>query len=121
VNIVSERELRALIQDGIPADQFVEAAEYLLARDPLIGDPTDDLLVRAMPMAPIGEAQIVLGLCIQQFDGVAAFNLECLKARSLCLTSARQNARCRVRTCITPLNIKGLRRGTHKKSGRTLA
>ena len=27
-----ERELRALIQDAIPADQFVEAAEYLLAR-----------------------------------------------------------------------------------------
>jgi hypothetical protein len=55
-----ERELRALIQDAIPADQFVEAAEYLLARDPLIGTPTDDLLVWAMPMAPIGETQIVL-------------------------------------------------------------
>lgn len=55
-----ERELRALIQDAIPADQFVEAAEYLLARDPLIGTPTDDLLVWAMPMAPIGEAEIVL-------------------------------------------------------------
>jgi hypothetical protein len=55
-----ERELRALIQEAIPADQFVEAAEYLLARDPLIGTPTDDLLVWAMPMAPIGDAQIAL-------------------------------------------------------------
>ena len=55
-----ERELRALIRDAIPADQFVEAAEYLLARDPLVGTPTDDLLVWALPMAPVGNAQIVL-------------------------------------------------------------
>ena len=55
-----ERELRALIQGAIPADQFVEAAEYLLARDPLVGTPTDDLLVWAMPMAPIKGEQIVL-------------------------------------------------------------
>jgi hypothetical protein len=55
-----ERELSSLIQDAIPADQFVEAAEYLLARDPLVGTPTDDVLVWAMPMAPIGGEQIVL-------------------------------------------------------------
>ena len=55
-----ERELRALIRDAIPADQFVEAAEYLLARDPLVGTPTDDLLVWALPMAPVENAQIVL-------------------------------------------------------------
>jgi hypothetical protein len=55
-----ERELRVLIQDAIPADQFVEAAEYLLARDPLVGTPTDDVLVWAMPMTPIGGEQVVL-------------------------------------------------------------
>jgi hypothetical protein len=55
-----ERELRALIQDVIPADRFVEAAEYLLARDPLIGTPTDDPLVWALPMAPVGNAEVVL-------------------------------------------------------------
>jgi len=55
-----ERELRSLIQDAIPADQFVEAAEFLLARNPLIGTHTQDLVIWAMPMAPIRDAQIVL-------------------------------------------------------------
>src|SRR5436305_429798 len=55
-----ERELRNLIAEAIPADQFVEAAEFLLARDPLIGAQTEDPLVWAMPMAPIGDAQIAL-------------------------------------------------------------
>ena len=55
-----ERELRALIQDAIPADEFVEAAEFLLARNPLIGTHTEDPVVWAMPMAPIRDAQIVL-------------------------------------------------------------
>ena len=32
-----EEELRGLIAEAIPADQFVEAAEFLIARDPLIG------------------------------------------------------------------------------------
>ena len=32
-----ERELRALIHDAIGADKFVEAAEFLLVRDPEIG------------------------------------------------------------------------------------
>ncbi|MGB8341808.1 MAG: hypothetical protein WCE51_09460 [Chthoniobacterales bacterium] len=55
-----ERELSSLIHDAIPAHQFVEAAEYLLARDPLVETPTDDMLVWAMPMAPIGGEQVVL-------------------------------------------------------------
>ena len=41
-----EHELRRLIREAIPADEFVEAAEYLLARDPLIGSPvTEDASV----------------------------------------------------------------------------
>ena len=55
-----ERELRDLIRDVIAADQFVEAAEFLLARDPLIGSQTEDPLVWAMPMAPIEDMQIAL-------------------------------------------------------------
>lgn len=55
-----ERQLRALVRQAIPADQFVEGAEYLLARDPLIGSPTDDPNVWFLPMAPIGEKQVAL-------------------------------------------------------------
>jgi hypothetical protein len=56
-----ERELRALIDEAIPADRFVEAAEFLLARDPLIGSPIDDdQLVYFLPMAPIGGEQVSL-------------------------------------------------------------
>ena len=55
-----ERELRELIRDVMAADQFVEAAEFLLARDPLIGSETQDPLVWAMPMALIEEAQVAL-------------------------------------------------------------
>ena len=32
-----ERELRALVRDAIEADRFVEAAEFLLVRNPQIG------------------------------------------------------------------------------------
>lgn len=56
-----ERELRALIDNAIPADQFVEAAEFLLARDPLIGSPVDeDSVVYFLPMAPIEGQQVSL-------------------------------------------------------------
>jgi hypothetical protein len=55
-----EHELRDLIGEAIPADQFVEAAEFLLARDPLIGSPTEDPGVWAMPMGLIEETQIAL-------------------------------------------------------------
>jgi hypothetical protein len=55
-----ERDLRELINEAIPADQFVEAAEFLIARDPLIGSQTEDPLVWAMPMAPVEGAQVVL-------------------------------------------------------------
>jgi hypothetical protein len=54
-----ERQLRALVRQAIPADPFVEGAEYLLARDPLIGS-TDDPNVWFLPMAPIGEKQVAL-------------------------------------------------------------
>ncbi len=56
-----ERELRALIDKAIPADQFVEAAEFLLARDPLIGSRVDeDNRVYFLPMAPVEGKQIAL-------------------------------------------------------------
>ena len=54
-----ERQLRALIQDAREADGFVEAAEFVLARDPEIGSPLDDG-VWFLPMAPIGKAQVAL-------------------------------------------------------------
>lgn len=55
-----EDELRALIAEAIAADQFVEAAEFLIARDPLIGSQTEDPRVWAVPMALVEGAQVVL-------------------------------------------------------------
>ena len=54
-----ERELRALIQDAQEADDFVEAAEFVLARDPEIGSPLGEG-IWFLPMAPIGKAQPAL-------------------------------------------------------------
>lgn len=57
-----EDELRAL-RMGSPreADEFVEAAEYSLARDPEIGlQVAPGSLVWALPMAPIREEQLTL-------------------------------------------------------------
>ena len=54
-----ERELRALIQDAREADDFVEGAEYVLARDPQIGSPLGEG-IWFLPMAPIGKAQPAL-------------------------------------------------------------
>jgi len=54
-----EYELRGLIAEAIAADQFVEAAEFLIARDPLIGSQTEDPRVWAMPMALVEGAQVV--------------------------------------------------------------
>ncbi len=55
-----EYELRGLIGEAIAADQFVEAAEFLIARDPLIGSQTEDPRVWAMPMALVEGRQVVL-------------------------------------------------------------
>jgi hypothetical protein len=56
-----EEELRALIGDVISADEFVEGAEWLLARDPLIGlQIQSNSPVWFLPMAPIEGAQISL-------------------------------------------------------------
>lgn len=56
-----ERELRVLIYEAIPADRFVEAAEFLLARDPLIGSPIDEHRpVYFLPMAPVEGQQVSL-------------------------------------------------------------
>ena len=55
-----EYELRALIAEAIAADQFVEAAEFLIARDPLTGSQTEDPCIWAMPMALVEGAQVVL-------------------------------------------------------------
>ena len=49
-----EHELRELIREPFAADQFVEAAEFIIARNPLLGSQTED------PMAPIEGAQVVL-------------------------------------------------------------
>lgn len=55
-----EEELRELIAEAISADQFVEAAEFLISRDPLIGSQTEDPRVWAIPMALVEGAQVVL-------------------------------------------------------------
>jgi hypothetical protein len=59
-NVVLKTSLRGLIAEAIAADQFVEAAEFLIARDPLIGSQTEEPRVWAMPMAPVEGAQVVL-------------------------------------------------------------
>ena len=55
-----EDELCELIAEAIAADQFVEAAEFLIARDPLVGSQTEDPRVWAMPMALVEGAEVVL-------------------------------------------------------------
>ena len=56
-----ERELGALIGDVISADEFVEGAEWLLARDPLIGLQIEsNSPVWFLSMGPIEGAQISL-------------------------------------------------------------
>jgi hypothetical protein len=54
-----ERELTALIADARAADDFVEAAEFVLARDPLAGQALASP-VWALPMPLVGSEQIVL-------------------------------------------------------------
>ena len=54
-----ERQLRVLIEDAREADDFVEGAEFILARDPKIGSPLDDG-IWFLPMAPIGRSQVAL-------------------------------------------------------------
>ncbi len=54
-----ERDLQALIRDAREADDFVEAAEFVLARDPEIGSPLDDE-IWFLPMAPLGKEQVAL-------------------------------------------------------------
>jgi hypothetical protein len=51
-----ERELRALVRDERAADDFVEGAEFILARDPQTGSPLGGG-IWFLPMAPIGEKQ----------------------------------------------------------------
>lgn len=56
-----ERELRSLIQDAREADEFVEGAEFNLARDPESGQrvsPNSKIL--GLPMALLDGAQIAL-------------------------------------------------------------
>lgn len=56
-----ESDLGALIQDQREADDFVEGAEYVLARDPTIGSLLySNGSVWFLPMAPANESQIVL-------------------------------------------------------------
>ena len=56
-----ERELRELIPDAAAADRFVEAAEFLIVRDPEVGfqlEPGSDIWF--LPMAPINGVQVSL-------------------------------------------------------------
>jgi hypothetical protein len=55
-----ERELRTLIREAREADEFVEAAEFVLARDPEIGSPLRGG-IWFLPMAPIGKAEVLRG------------------------------------------------------------
>lgn len=56
-----ERELTALIKDAIAADEFIEAAEFLLARDPEIGSQIEPgSHIWLLPMAPIEDVQVSL-------------------------------------------------------------
>ena len=67
-----ERELRALIADAIAADQFVEAAEFLLVRDPGIGSQiAPHSSVWFLPMAPIEGGVDLALLHIRRFNRVA--------------------------------------------------
>jgi hypothetical protein len=54
-----ERQLRGLIEEAREADDFVEAAEFVLARDPEIGSPLGDG-IWFLPMAPVGGGQVAL-------------------------------------------------------------
>ena len=54
-----ERDLRALIQNAREADDFVEGAEFVLARDPEIGSPLGEG-IWFLPMASIGKVQPAL-------------------------------------------------------------
>jgi hypothetical protein len=49
-----ERELRALLRDVREADDFVEGAEFILARDPDIGLPLGDG-IWFLPMARLAK------------------------------------------------------------------
>ena len=56
-----EHELSELIRDAIDADKFVEAAEFLLVRDPEIGFQIElDSPVWFLPMAPVEGVQVSL-------------------------------------------------------------
>jgi len=56
-----ERELRALIGGAREADEFVEAAEFVLARDPCAGQETARPPIWALPMPLIADdEQVVL-------------------------------------------------------------
>ena len=59
-----ERDLRELIADAREADAFVEAAEFVLARDPYIGAQlTQEMWF--LPMAPLGDADLSLYLHVR--------------------------------------------------------
>jgi hypothetical protein len=58
-----EQELEFLLPDAREADEFVEGAEFMLARDPRAGDlaansGAGDLEIWLMPMAPIRGQQV---------------------------------------------------------------
>lgn len=55
-----ERDLRALIPAARDADEFVEAAEFVLARDPLVGIETAYPPLWALSLPPLNAGQLVL-------------------------------------------------------------
>ncbi|MGV3533602.1 MAG: hypothetical protein ACO1QR_14640 [Chthoniobacteraceae bacterium] len=55
-----DEEFASIIGSIEAADEFMMAAEILLSRDPLIGSPTHDPLVWALPMAPVHDRDVWL-------------------------------------------------------------
>ena len=55
-----EETLRKLIPDARSADDYVLAAEFVLARDPRLGQQTSDPNVWALPMAPVRGNEVAL-------------------------------------------------------------
>ena len=71
-----EKDLRALMPDAAEADEFVQAAEYLLARDPNFGLHVEDE-VWFLPMNVIRGMQISL---YYAFDDSSVYFLSLIRA-----------------------------------------
>ncbi len=71
-----EEELATLIPDVEEADDFVQAAELILARDPEVGTNAQGTDVWLLPMAPVGGTEVYL---YYTFDAEAVYLIAILK------------------------------------------